>query len=193
MYGMYVCMKLLVHTHRLLTASCFLPSLLFSAPPPPEKKKRENSRAKSIISSLHHTERGERHRLAGFLIDLFHSLCQLPHFLFSSLFFFSFLCSLLADWSINNQYPARHGARAPPPPGWYPVAGRRYQKSCRTSFATSLSQRVLPSLPYCHCLPWRRPRPSAPVRPLRPAHFHYLRLVPASWRVPRPSPDQWRQ
>lgn len=79
-----------MHTyiHRLLTASFFLPSLLFSAPPA-EKKKRENSWAKSITSPRppYRKRKRERHRLAGFLIDSFHFLCQSPSFLFSLYFY----------------------------------------------------------------------------------------------------------
>jgi len=99
--GMYVCMELLVRTHRLLTASCFLPSLLFSAPPPPEEKETREFAGQIHYFFPHHTERGETQ--VGWISDRFVSfpvsIASLSFLFF--FFFFHFCVLLLADWSIN--------------------------------------------------------------------------------------------
>lgn len=84
---MFVC-KCTIHTHRLLTASYFLPSLLFSAPPPAKKRNARIRGPKPITSSLHHTERGKKQTQVGWVSDRFASFPVNCLTFFSLLFLF---------------------------------------------------------------------------------------------------------
>lgn len=162
---MYVCMELLVRTHRLLTASCFLPSLLFSAPPPPEEKETREFAGQIHYFFPHHTERGETQ--VGWISDRFVSF-PVSIASLSFLFFFFFSISVFF-YLLTGQLISRPSWSKSSSPSWLIPSRRSPIPEGLPNFICYVSIPTSPSLSPLLPLPPMSPSPSICASPPSPS------------------------